>query len=441
MFAIDNLYGSPQDRETAISTGTNWRVCAIILAVFILAATLSAVQRDITLGFDEVAHVSYIAHLQHSGESWPALEDMRMLDPSSFRFTSEANYLNHPSPYYVLLAHLGPNLEGHPEALVVYRLFNVAFDAIGLAALMAIGLVALLPRFTLYAYVIPLACIPVLAPLAGSVNNDNAAFAAGGIATLAAWQLLTTGSRASLLAALGAVIAASWAKLTGLLLVGGLLSGVFVWLLWRKRLQPQWIVLIAIAALLAIAPYAAFIAHYGNPAPNTPGQIAMLQSVAHASGWDNAERMSPAAYAVHFMSEFVLGWMPTATARTSLNYAARAIPVAAALCGLVGVVVSARRMARGNEGPIDIVVAAGALAFIGTLLIHGIFSYQRHVALGWMMDAYPRYYLPLAALVPVAGLSLLAAIKQPRIRALLTGFLIASPVATLVLVALLSNTA
>jgi hypothetical protein len=167
----------------------------------------------------------------------------------------------------------------------------------------------------------------------------------------------------------------------------------------------------------------------------------MLQSVAHASGWDNAERMSPDAYAVHFMSEFVLGWMPTATARTSLNYAARAIPVAAALCGFIGVVVSARRMARGNEGAIDIVVAAGALAFIGTLLIHGIFSYQRHVALGWMMDAYPRYYLPLAALVPLAGLSLLAAIKQPRIRALLTGFLIASPVATLVLVALLSNTA
>lgn len=109
-----------------------------------------------------------------------------MLDPSSFRFTSEANYLNHPSPYYVLLAYLGPNLEGHPGALIVYRLFNVAFAAIGLAALMAIGLVARLSRFTLYAYVVPLVCIPVLVPLAGSINNDNAAFAGGGIATLAA---------------------------------------------------------------------------------------------------------------------------------------------------------------------------------------------------------------------------------------------------------------
>jgi hypothetical protein len=44
---------------------------------------------------------------------------------------------------------------------------------------MAIGLLARLSRFTLYAYVVPLACIPVLAPLAGSINNDNAAFAAG----------------------------------------------------------------------------------------------------------------------------------------------------------------------------------------------------------------------------------------------------------------------
>lgn len=163
---------------------------------------------------------------------------MRMLDPSSFRFTSEPNYLNHPSPYYVLLAHLGPNLEGYPGALIVYRLFNVALAAIGLAALMAIGLLARLSRFTLYAYVVPLACIPVLAPLAGSINNDNAAFAGGGIATLSAWQLMATGSRASLIATLGGIIVASWAKLTGLLLVGGLVSGVLAWLLWRGRLQP-----------------------------------------------------------------------------------------------------------------------------------------------------------------------------------------------------------
>jgi hypothetical protein len=43
------------------------------------------------------------------------------------------------------------------------------------------------------------------------------------------------------------------------------------------------------------------------------------------------------------------------------------------------------------------------------------------------MDAYPRYYLPLAAIVPLAGLSLLAAVEAPRRRAALLAFLIAGP--------------
>src|ERR1700682_4044489 len=219
MFALDNLGAPSHDQEGVAPANTNWRICAIVLLIFIVAATIGAVRKDVTQGFDEVAHASYIAHLQRTGETWPAFADLRMLDPSSFRFTGEANYLNHPAPYYLLLARLGPTLEGHPEGILLHRLFNVALAAIGLAALMAIGLIARLPRLQLYALIVPLACIPVLAPLAGAINNDNAAFAGGAIATLAALQLLATGSRASLLAALGGVIVASWAKFTALLLV------------------------------------------------------------------------------------------------------------------------------------------------------------------------------------------------------------------------------
>ena len=428
MFALNHLNTPSQDQESIASADTNWRVCAFVLLLFIVAATLSAMRKDVTRGFDEVAHASFIAHLQHSGETWPAFADTRMLDPRTFRFTGEANYLNHPSPYYLLLARLGPDLEGHPEAILAHRLFNVAFAAIGLAALMAIGLFARLPRLTLYAYVVPLGCIPVLAPLAGAVNNDNAAFAGGAIATLAALQLLATGSRASLLAALGGVIVASWAKFTGLLLAGGLVAGVLLWLLWRGRLQSRWIMPIAIAALLASAPYAALFAQYGSPTPRTAGEIAMIKTGALTAGWDRAERMGPAAFAAHFVAEFVLEWMPTLKPRNALNYAALAIPIAAALCAFAGILVAVRRIASATEDPLDIVIAAGALAFAGTFVIHGIFSYQLHAEFGWMTTAYPRYYLPLAALVPLAGLVLLGAIKQPSARAILVVFLIAGPV-------------
>jgi hypothetical protein len=428
MFALNHLNTPSHDQESIASADTNWRVCAFILLLFIVAATLSAMRKDVTRGFDEVAHASYIAYLQHSGETWPAFADMRMLDPSTFRFTGEANYLDHPSPYYLLLARLGPDLEGHPEAILVHRLFNVAFAAIGLAALMAIGLVARLPRLTLYAYIVPLACIPVLAPLAGAINNDNAAFAGGGIATLAALQLLATGSRASLLAALGGVIVASWAKFTGLLLAGGLIAGVLLWLLWRGRLHSRWIMLIAIAALLASAPYVALFAQYGSPTPRTAGEIAMIKTGALTAGWDSAERMGPAAFAAHFVSEFVLEWMPTLKPRNALNYAALAIPITAALFAFAGILVAVRRIAYGKEDPLDIVIAAGALAFAATFVIHGIFSYQLHTEFGWMTTAYPRYYLPLAALIPLAGLVLLGAIKHPSARAMLMVFLIAGPV-------------
>src|SRR5260370_22738735 len=215
MFALNHLNTPSHDQESIASAASTWRVCAFILLLFIVGATLSAMRKDVTRGFDEVAHASYIAYLQHSGETWPAFADMRMLDPSTFRFTGEANYLDHPSPYYLLLARLGPDLEGHPEAILVHRLFNVAFAAIGLAALMAIGLVARLPRLTLYAYIVPLACVPVLAPLAGAINNDNAPFAGGGIATLAALQLLAPSTRRALSRALRGVLGSSWRKSHG----------------------------------------------------------------------------------------------------------------------------------------------------------------------------------------------------------------------------------
>jgi hypothetical protein len=426
MHAPSNFNTSSQD-QIAVAAKANWRVCAVVLLLFVVAATLSAIRKDVTLGFDEVAHASYVAHLQHTGETWPAFEDMRMLDPSSFGFTSEANYIDHPSPYYVLLARIGPTLEAHPEAILFYRLFNVLLVAIGLAALMAVGLVAKLPRLTLYAYIVPIAGVPVLAPLAGAINNDNAAFAGGGIATLAAIQLLNTESRAWLLAALGGVILASWAKFTALLLVGGLVGGVLLWLLWRRRLPSRSVGLIAIAALLTVAPYVALFMQYGSPTPRTPGQIAMIKSGALAVGWDSAERMTPASYAAHFVSEFVLEWMPILKPRNALNYAALTIPITAALCAFVGLLVAVRRIASAKAGPLDIVVAAGMLAFAATFLLHGIFSYQLHTEFGWQTTAYPRYYLPLAAVVPLAGLSLLGAIEQPSARAMLLVFLIAGP--------------
>jgi hypothetical protein len=406
---------------------TNFFVAAVIVGLFVLSAAFSAERKGITAGFDEVAHASYVAHIQHSGDAWPDLTSMRLIDPQSFQFTGEANYLNHPPPFYDLHAVLGPRLEGRPQALLVHRLIDIAIASLGFAALLGLGLAARFPRHELYAFAVPLACIPVLVPIAGAVNNDNLAFLGGAVATLGAWQLVATDRFGWLAVALLGLIAASWAKLTGLLLIGPMLGAVIAYLLWRQRLSWNALMPIALAFALAAAPYIIYAVQYGSPTPQTPAQIALLEDGAHTAGWADLPRKSFPAYLVYFVIAFVSDWMPALGERNALQYSMLAIPVTALGCALAGIALSLRRLWRRQDTALDVVVIAGTVALIATFAIHVTYSYGRHLATGWLMDAYPRYYLPLAAIVPLAGLSLLAAVETPRRRAALLAFLIAGP--------------
>jgi hypothetical protein len=415
-------------------------VAAIVLALFVLAAVLGVQRKDITQGFDEVAHVSYVAHIQRSGEAWPALEQMRLLDARTFQFTGAANYLNHPPLFYDLLAALGPKLEGHPQALLAFRLIDTAIVALGFAVLLWLGLAACFSRNEFYAYAVPLACIPVLAPLAGAVNNDDLAFLGGAIATLGVWQLAAArlpnlarepervGPGGWLAVALAGVIVAAWAKLTGLLLTAAMVSALLAYLFWRRRLPAIWVLAALCAFAIAAAPYAVYLFQYGSPTPQTPAQIALLKDGARAAGWVDLPRESFPGYLGHFIVAFVADWMPALGARSILNYAMLAVPVAALIAAAAGLALSLRRSWCGRETALDVAVIAGAAAFAATFVVHVSYSYGRYVATGWLMDAYPRYYLPLAAIVPLACLSLLAAIESARWRSGLLALFIAGPI-------------
>ena len=406
----------------------NFLTAAVIFALFVVAALVSAERKDITQGFDEVAHASYVAEIQHTGSVRPDLEKMRLIDPRTFQFTNKANYLNHPPIFYVLLAFAGPTLEGHPGALLADRLIDVVIAACGFAALLGLALAARWPRYEFYAYAVPLACIPALVPIAGAINNDNPAFLGGALVLLGAWQALASGRNAWFALALAGVVAAGWAKLTGLLLTAPMLAGVMAYLLWRRRLPWSWALAAAAVFLLAAAPYLEFILLYGSPTPETPAQLALISDGARAAGWTALPRKSFTGYVGYFVVAFIAEWMPTLSDRSALNYAMLIIPVAAVICALAGITLSARRLWRRTETPLDVIVASGALAMTATLAIHVVYSYGRYAATGWLMDAYPRYYLPLIAIVPLACLSLLGAIKAPRWRNTLLVFLMAGPV-------------
>ena len=117
------------------------------------------------------------------------------------------------------------------------------------------------------------------------------------------------------------------------------------------------------------------------------------------------------------------------TPRSATNIAALFLPAIAVMIAIAGFALSLLRVVRRTERVIDIVVVAGLLVIAATLAIHIGYSYQRHLATGWRMEAYPRYYLPLIAVVPIAGVSLATGIENTRARGAFTTFLIASPLA------------
>jgi hypothetical protein len=407
----------------------NLFVAAIILVLFVASAIVSAERKDVTQGFDEVAHVSYVAHIQHSGGYWPALPSIHMLDPHTFRFTGEADYMAHPPIFYDLLAALGPPLEGDPRAVVAHRLIDVGLATIGLAAFLGVGLAARFSRYEFYAYTVPVACIPVLAPVAGAVSNDNLALLGGGLATLGAWQLLATGRKAWLALALAGVIAAGWAKLTGLILVGGMVGGVIAYMIWRKHMRWSWTIAAASSFALAAAPYVIYLFQYhSGPVPTTPGFLAFVQNELRDLGWGALPRRSFPSYFVWYVGQFFASWMPTLAERNFFQYAMLAIPFTALICAAAGLVLSLRRLWRRQETALDVIVICGAVAFPVNFALQIAYTYHFYAATGWLSGPYLRFYTVLAAVVPLAGLSLLAAVESPRWRSALLAFLIAGPI-------------
>jgi hypothetical protein len=210
---------------------------------------------------------------------------------------------------------------------------------------------------------------------------------------LGAWQLIATRRAGWLAVALLGVVAAGWAKLTGLILTGVTLSTVVGYLAWRQRAPRPWLIALTLTLALAAAPYAIYFLQYGSPTPQTPAQAALIVDGARAAGWADLPRKSFPAYLVWFVAAFIADWMPALGARGIFNYAMLVIPVAALACALAGVALALHRLRQRRETTLDVVVLAGAPALAITFALHAGYSYQRHVATGWLMDAYPRYYL------------------------------------------------
>jgi hypothetical protein len=400
----------------------------IVLVLFALAASVSLQRKPADSRLDEVAQLSYIAYAQATGPKWPDFAEMRMIDPESFQFGAKQNYLNHPPFYYWLMAAFGPQLLGRPESVIPARILNIAIVACGLAALLLLARRMQLGPGEFYAFVAMVGAAPVLAALAGSVNDDNFGFFGGAVSLLGLYVYAATSSRAWLIAACGGMLAASAAKLTGFLLVGTTLALTVALMATRRRPIALDLLIVAFSLIVAASPYLAFVLQYGSPAPNTPAQSALLTDGAAMAGWAGAPRMALAAYVVFFLKSFLMGWILVLPPLDALALSLLALPAATVLISLAGLGVSIRALINRRARPADIIVVAGMGALALTLAVHIAFSYQRHLQTGWMLDAYPRYYLPLIPIVAIAALALTSAVRHPWWKTALVSFLAAAPI-------------
>jgi 4-amino-4-deoxy-L-arabinose transferase-like glycosyltransferase len=420
--------------ETSIRTAApvstrSWiKASLIVMVLFALAATASLQRKPASSRLDEVAHLSYVAHAQATGLKWSRFADMRMLDPETFQFGAEQNYLNHPPFYYWLIATIGPQLLGRPESVIPARALNIALVACGLAALLFLARRMQLAQSEFYAFAAMVAATPVLAALAGSVNNDNFAFFGGAVSFLGLYLYAATSSRAWLIVACGGMLAASAAKLTGFLLVGTTLALTLALMATRRRPAGFDLLIAACSLIVASSPYLVFVLQYGSPAPNTPAQSALLANGAAVAGWASAPRMTPAVYAVFFLKSLLMGWIVALPPLSALDASVLALPAAIVLISLAGLGVSIRALIDRRAQPTDFIVVAGMGAIALTLAIHIAFSYKRHLQTGWMLDAYPRYYLPLIPVIPIATLALTSAVRHQRLKMALVSFLVAAPI-------------
>ena len=397
---------------TSAHAGRAWvgvdRLFWIALVIFAGRCLVVAWFGPFPNAYDEQAHFSFALHVLQTGEIIPSFDDLRLIDPAMpGRWTEQGNYLNHPSPYYVLMAAAAAPFELAAADLIrLWRLLNVVLAAVGLALILRLGREAGWSAPAQAAFVALIALNPTLPVLGGIVSNDNLAFLGGALTCLGVFRLLAGARSVGVWMTVAAgVLIASLAKLTALLLCSLLLAFTLARLVATSGLAAlgsRRAGLCLCAAALGLVPYLLLVLEHGSPAPFTAGQAAVLASrLAEMPEWQ-ASRLGFWPYVGHFGQSLLVYWPPVTPAGTA-QMALLALPAACLGLSLIGVLGALRSAAGGgSDDPTAQFVVCGALAMAVMAGIHLEFTFARHQETGWLRGVYPRYYFPLLAVLPAA---------------------------------------
>jgi hypothetical protein len=247
---------APSDRNSRIAAGG-------ALAFHALNGLFAALMDRFPSSLDELQHLSFIRAMAARPRILPNYDALRVLAGPTGGFTAAPNYLNHPSPYYLLMAPIDRLVGGSVLSL---RLVNLSLSLAGVAILLAAGFRVFKGWRERAVFAGALVLFPKLGAVAGLINNDNAAFLAVAVAVmgLVAWQR-SPSRRAAILLALGVALC-GWTKLTVLLMIGFSVAIGEALRLWRAR-KPADLgayAIIATGLVIAAIPSLANLVAYGR---------------------------------------------------------------------------------------------------------------------------------------------------------------------------------
>ncbi|VVS97328.1 conserved membrane hypothetical protein [Sphingomonas sp. EC-HK361] len=358
----------------------------VALALFAACALWIAAKMAFPSTYDELQHLSVVEAQREAPQLFADARDYRVLDardPS--RWSAKANYINHPSLYYLLMA----PLRAATPSILALRLANVALALMALAILLWAALPRLAPAAR-WPFAILAGAFPKAAVIAGMVNNDNlAALAASMVfaglvgAPGAAWWI-----------AIGLALA-GWSKLTALIALGAV-AGVHLILRMKagpRSMGSRALVPIAIGAAIGALPYLVTWWH--------TGALLYVNDAAFFVPPALRPLFHPADFTSAFLRALVMKWP---AAESHLPF-----PLALAVLGLPLLLTA---VAATRRDPARLVATAYLAGTAILLVIHLWFAWSAYRRIGDLTIAQPRYY---GVLWPGIALGAAAALgRTPR---------------------------
>lgn len=361
----------------------SWLAAIAAMAAHAVNGAVTSAVGVFPVSLDELQHLSFIRAMERTPQLLPRYQDLRVLTPDASAFTAAPNYLNHPSPYYLLMGLADHALGGSIAGL---RLVNLLLSLAGVAVLLVAGFQLLKSWRERAVYAAVLVLFPKLGVVAGLINNDNGALLAAGFTFLglARWQARPSTGSAALLAA--GLALCGWAKLTVLLMMA--FGAGFAELIGLTRSgAPRSAAhygLLACGLAVAAIPSLANLAAYGRVLHHTSaffvpiGQRAVL-------GFPGYARLFLAA-----MAEKWAALEPTRAVQQCGLWAVIALAGAVLVVGLRGR--GGAAAGDGDEAAAWRVACGLILATAPVLLLHLYFGWRTYREDGFLEMAQARYY-------------------------------------------------